>query len=107
MKEIDYKFGWPEIVGFILLLVGLMISLSIGSSFLTYVSAFLFGLIFGRIWYQQRKDRKVPYLIITAGFIVGYIVGTYYGSRTVTVVIFLLGGAISYYIHKKGYVPER
>ena len=103
MKEIDYKFGWPEIVGFVLLLIGLMISLSIGSSFLTYISAFLFGLIFGRIWYQQRKDRKVPYFIITAGFIIGYIVGTYYG----TVIIFLLGGSVSYYIHKKGYIPER
>jgi len=101
---LDYPFEWPEMIGFGLLIIGLLISLSLGSTFLTYIVSFLFGLFFGRVWYQRRKDRKIPYFIIIIGFVIGYVAGSYYGNKLVTIIVFLLGGAISYYIHKNGWV---
>ncbi|MCK5107410.1 MAG: hypothetical protein KAQ83_01670 [Nanoarchaeota archaeon] len=103
-KAMDYQFEWPEMIGFGLLVIGLLLSLSLGSKFLTYIVSFLFGLFFGRIWYQRRKDRKIPYVIIISGFVIGYMFGSYYGNRFVTLIMFLLGGAISYYIHRKGWI---
>jgi len=95
---------WVELSTFILLLIGLIIALISKNAILTYFVAFLFGLIVGRFWYERKKDRKAPWIIIISGFIIGYTAGAYHGNRIITLIVLILGMILSNYAHKKKWI---
>lgn len=92
---------WPEIISFVILVIGFVISLTIGSVFLTYLLSFLFGLMAGHFWHERRNDKKAPYFLIISGFVIGYTAGAYYGNRIITLLCFFFGMFTALYIHKK------
>ena len=103
-KAIAFSKDWAEIVAFILLVIGFIMASTSGSAFLTYITIFLCGMILGRFWFQRKKDIKIPYFIVIVGFLLGYILGTYYGNKLITILLFFIGSLISYYIHEKGFI---
>ena len=102
--NLDFTQDWPELLAFSLLLIGFLISLTIGSVFLTYLLGFLFGLMAGHFWYERKKDKKAKYLLIIVGFALGYTAGAYYGNRIITITCFLVGVFTALYIHKKKWI---
>ena len=103
-----YKnLSWVEWVCLVLLIIGLIISLSAGSAVIYYILAFLAGLFFGRLWYRTRKDEQFKYLMMITFFMIGFIIGNYltrYGDPIITMLVYLLGIVISYSLHSKGHV---
>ncbi len=92
---------WVETLFFALLIIGLLLSVRIGSAFFAYVVIFLCGLMAGRSFYKRKKGFKFYIYFITIGFLIGYLIGTRYGNKWFMVVLFIVGCIISYYIHKK------
>jgi len=92
---------WPEILGFALLVVGLLLGLFSTSAVINYVIIFLCGTILGRVWYRFKHEEKVPIFLITVGFLIGYLLGTLYGNRKVIILFYFLGIFLSYYLHEK------
>ena len=103
-KAIAFSKDWVEIVAFILLIIGFIMASTSGSAFLTYITIFFCGMIIGRFWFQRKKDIKIPYFIIIVGFLFGYILGSYYGNKWITIILFLVGSLFSYYLHEKGFI---
>ena len=103
-KAMSFSKDWVEIIAFILLIIGFIMASTSGSAFLTYVTIFFCGMIIGRFWFQRKKDIKIPYFIVIVGFLLGYIIGTYYGNKWITILLFFVGSLISYYIHEKGFI---
>jgi membrane protease YdiL (CAAX protease family) len=95
---------WPEIIWFCLLIIGFIVSLMVlESAIMYYIVAFLAGILFGRLWYRTKKTLQFKYFMMIIAFMIGFIAGNYfskYGNPILTILIYLTGIVISYYLHK-------
>jgi len=105
MTDFFFK-SWAEFFFFVLMIIGFIISIIAPSAVISYIVVFLSGMIAGRLLYDRKKKLIFPYYIILIGFIIGYVIGTYYGSRKVVIVLFVLGILLSYHLHNKGYIRD-
>lgn len=97
---------WGEAFFIILLLLGFVLSISIKSAILNYVVIFCAGLMAGRVFFKKKGRQPLfPFFLIIVGFLVGYMLGSFVFNTKLIAFLFILGSAISYYIHKKGYIP--
>lgn len=101
--QLNVSEDWPEILAFILLIVGFLFSLKATSAFLSYIVIAICGLLFGRIWWRFRRNMQVPIVLLALGFLIGYMLGAVftYASAKGVFLIFILGVFLSYYIHEK------
>ncbi|MBU90435.1 hypothetical protein CMO94_02735 [Candidatus Woesearchaeota archaeon] len=107
MTEFFFR-SWAEFFFFVLMVLGLLVSLwaTSFSAVISYIVVFLSGMIGGRLLYERKKQLTIPYYIILTGFLIGYVIGTYYGSRKVVIILFILGILLSYHLHNKGYIRD-
>ena len=96
--------NWAEIIAFILLIIGFLLSLAAPSAVLSYLIIFLAGMMGGRLIYSRKKSMVFPYVLIIIGFLLGYLIGSRYGDWLVTTVLFVLGSILSYYLHEQGFI---
>jgi len=94
--------AWAETLAMILVLIGFFVSLLLTSAVLVYIIVILAGFLAGRILYIKRfKEPIFPFILMVVGFLFGYVLGSFGASRSWTVVFFLLGIVVSYYLHMK------
>ena len=107
MADFFFK-NWAEFFFFVIMIIGLIVALwaTSFSAVISYIVVFLSGMIGGRLLYERKKKLIFPYYIILAGFLIGYVIGTYYGSRKVVIILFVLGILFSYHLYNKGYVRD-
>lgn len=107
MTQFFFK-SWAEFFFFVLMIIGFIVALwaTSFSAVISYIVVFLSGMIGGRLLYDRKKKLTFPYYIIIIGFIIGYVIGTYYGSRKVVIILFVLGILFSYHLHNKGYIRD-
>ncbi len=107
MADFFFK-NWAEFFFFVIMVLGLIVALwaTSFSAVISYIVVFLSGMIGGRLLYERKKKLIFPYYIILAGFLIGYVIGTYYGSRKVVIILFVLGILFSYHLYNKGYVRD-
>ena len=104
--KIGYNEDWPEIIGFILLVIGFFVDLFAGSAVIAYTLILLAGFMGGRIWFRIKHGLKIPWSIILMGFLVGFMIGSRYGDRRMIVVFYIFGIVFSYYLHDKGIIKS-
>ena len=110
-KNITGKRGnlyddWVEYSLFLLLVLGFVIGISINSPFVNYVVRFLVGIIVGRLFYLKRHYLPFPRYLITAGFVLGFLVGSFNVNWKGLLFVFILGAVFGYQIHKMQIVKE-
>ena len=107
MTEFFFK-SWVEFFFFVIMILGLVVGVwaTSLSAFISYIVVFLSGMIGGRLLYDRKHKLAFPYYVILFGFLIGYVIGTYYGSRKVIVILFVLGILFSYQLHSKGYLRD-
>jgi len=105
MADFFFK-SWAEFFFFVIMIVGFIIALFTPSAFISYIVVFLSGMIGGRLLYLRKGKLSFPYYLILAGFLVGYVIGTYYGSRMIVIVLFVTGILFSYHLFNKGYLKD-
>jgi ABC-type uncharacterized transport system YnjBCD permease subunit len=96
-----YEKTWMEFWFFVLMLIGVLIALAAPSAAISYLMIFISGMFAGRLIYERKHKFKFPYLVIIAGFIIGYVAGAYYGSRKMIFVLFIVGAIASHYLYDK------
>jgi energy-coupling factor transporter transmembrane protein EcfT len=102
-----YWRNWAEVFIIILIMIGFLVSIVIRSAWLSYLIIFLAGLMGGRVIAKRHKRQPLlPYFLIIIGFLFGYLLGAlvFEINKKVLVLLFIIGGIISFYIHKKGYI---
>ena len=99
--------AWAEVFFIILLLIGFFIALSIESPALNYIVISCAGLMVGRtIFMRKGKQPLFRFFFIIIGFLFGYTLGSVIVNRKIVALLFIIGGIISYYLHKKEYLPS-
>jgi len=97
----DFFKNWVEFFFFVLMVIGIIVALAAPSAVISYIVIFLSGIFAGRIVYFRHHNLKAGYYIIIIGFLIGYLLGSIYGSRKVIIVLFVLGAILSYYLYEK------
>jgi ABC-type spermidine/putrescine transport system permease subunit I len=94
--------GWAEIFALFFLLGGFYLSVLLHNPIYSYITIFLSGFIAARFFYFRRYAEPIfPFVLIIAGFLLGYLIGSIWVSRLFVLVFFVLGYGLSYYLHQK------
>ncbi len=104
--DIDLFNDWAEYLMALLLIVGVVFAVVIKSLATSLVIMFLFGLLFGRLWFKQRKNFRIILSLAIMGLVFGFILGKLFGYTEVIIIVFFGGAFISYYIHKLGWISS-
>jgi uncharacterized membrane protein len=81
------------------MLIGVFIALLSPSAAISYIISFISGIFAGRLMYERKNKIKLPYLMIVLGFVIGYLIGVYYGSRKLVIILFVIGAILSYALY--------
>ena len=97
----EFHKYWMEFFFVVLMILGIVIALASPSAVISYVIIFLVGMAAGRLIYIRKHNIQLPYFLIIAGFVVGYLIGAYYGSRRLIIILFIIGAILSYMLYDK------
>ncbi|MBI2660535.1 hypothetical protein HYX07_05210 [Candidatus Woesearchaeota archaeon] len=95
-----YRY-WMEFFFVLLMIIGIVVALASPSAVISYFIIFVVGIFAGRLIYERRRNIQLPYFLIIAGFVIGYLIGVYYGNKRLMIVLFVLGSIISYKLYDK------
>ena len=98
----EFHRNWMELFFVVLMIVGVLIALAAPSAAISYVIIFLAGIFSGRLIYEKRSKIQLPYFLIIISFVIGYLIGVYYGSRRVIIALFVVGAVLGYKLYEKG-----
>lgn len=98
---LDFHKNWIEFLFLMLIIIGVIMALSAPSAFISYFVIFLSGMFAGRLLYERKNKIKFPYFMVIAGFVIGYLIGVYYGSREIVITLFVIGAILSYKLYDK------
>lgn len=103
---VSYFESWAEIWFFILIIIGFLVSITVGSKVIAYITILLCGMMAGRLLFERKQKLQFPYYLIIIGFLIGYLIGSPYGNRKIMVILFIFGIIVSYYLHNKGFIRD-
>lgn len=83
------------------MVLGILAALASPSAAISYATIFLVGIFAGRLLYERKRNIQLPYFLIIAGFVIGYLIGVYYGNRRLMIILFVLGAVFSYKLYDK------
>ncbi len=85
-------------------ILGFAISVLLQNPVLTYLTILLAGAMAGRIFFTKRFNEPIlPFVLIIAGFLLGYLVGSFWVARLMAFIVFVVGFSASYYLHLKNF----
>lgn len=98
--------NWAEVIFIIILIIGFLISIAATSAVISYMVIFVVGIMSGRLVYERKNKLIFPYTLIIIGFIIGYILGAFYGNKATILVLYLIGIWVGYQIFDKGIIHD-
>lgn len=102
MAPMIFEDEWPEYfagAAAFLAFVGAMFMSNVFFSMLTIV---ILGMLLGRFFYKRRfKEPILPFVLIISSVALGYMIGTFFVSRLLILLLFLASFTVSYQLHKK------
>ncbi len=94
---------WAEVLAILFAVAGFMLSVLLQHALLSYITIIISGLVAGRVFYIKHITEPIlPFVLIIAGFLLGYLAGGFWASRALLVLLFVAALAVSYFLHKKG-----
>ena len=100
--DIKWQEDWAEVLAFGFLVLGVVISILLQNPLFTYITIILAGFLSGRIYYTIRyKEPILPFLLVIFGFLLGYLIGSFWTSRLLVLLFFLASFYGSYYLHRE------
>jgi hypothetical protein len=103
---LDFFSDWAEFFFLVLLFIGVVFGVFSPSAVISYLLGFFSGMFVGRLMYDRKNKGRAPYVLIVIGFVMGFVIGTFRGKRLITLLLFLLGAGIYYYLLKKKIIKD-
>ncbi len=101
----DFNRDWVEYIFLVLFVIGFLLPLMINNKIVSIIVIFLSGIFSGAILHRGKKhSRFVVYSIIAVGFLAGYVIGSFNHSRIATLLLFVIGNLVGFYLLKKEYI---
>ncbi|MFH1439324.1 MAG: hypothetical protein ABIG89_02080 [Candidatus Woesearchaeota archaeon] len=100
----DLQERWVEITSIFLLIVGFIVALWSRSAVVTYMVILLSGVISGRGLMSRKYSHKFYYFMIIIAYLIGFVLGSFYGKTKYILVLFILGAYIGYVLHSRDWI---
>lgn len=97
----EFYKNWMEFFFIVLMVLGMIVALASPSAVISYFIIFFVGMFAGRLIYERKNKMQLPYLLIIAGFVIGYLIGIYYGDKKLMIILFVIGAILSYNLYNK------
>lgn len=105
MANLKLQDQWAELTALFFVVMGFMLSALLRTPAISYLAVLLSGFLAGGIYFNERYKQPIfPFILIILGFLVGYVTGSFWTNRFWTIIFFVIGAFISYYLHRKGIV---
>lgn len=95
-KGFEILGAWVEVSFIVLIAAGALIGYLIKSVLVSYVVLFLLSLVSGTFLYNYKRDFLTHYVILSGGFVIGYLAGNRAANPWILAVIFIAGNMASY-----------
>ena len=105
-KAAGFFSHWGEVLFLSLLIIGFILSIASPSAVISYIMIFVVGLMSGRLLYERKNKLVFPYVLIIIGFIIGYILGAFYGNKATILTLYLIGIWAGYQVYNKGIIHD-
>jgi hypothetical protein len=92
---------WVEILSIFILVIGFFVAVWAQSAVVTYMVILLSGVISGRGFLARKYTHRIAYIIILIAYLVGFILGSFYGKTKFILVLFILGMWVGYVLHDR------
>jgi len=104
-----YYESWAELYALLALVIGFFVGWGVSNPTLSYVIAVVCGIFFGKAYSDRKKKLKFPHFLITLGFLLGFMVGSFdpNTNRSIILVSFIFGFILSYFVSLKNYFKAR
>ena len=102
----DYTSAWVEYFAMFSMVIGIFLSTNAQNIIVSLILAFLSGGIFGRIYVRWKNSFKITLYIITISFLIGLIVGNWFENILITIIVFIIGWRLSFWLHEKKYIKS-
>src|SRR3989344_5295063 len=89
-----------------LMIIGIFVAVIVPSGVMSYIIMLIFGAFTGRIMVKIHHKEHMPYILMLGGFVIGYLLGVYYGSRIIALLFFIAGVFAGHYLYKKGILKD-
>ncbi|MBI5393106.1 hypothetical protein HZA96_04505 [Candidatus Woesearchaeota archaeon] len=99
-----FKEQWPEMFSLFLLVVGFVVALFSKSAAVTYIMITVCGLVSGRMLFFRKYRMKMLFFMVTIGFLIGFVLGSFYGATRYIIVFYIIGNYAGYFLHKEAYL---
>jgi len=99
---VKWDENWVEVFTLLFIVLGFIISVFLRNISLSLTSIMLGGFLSARVYYFKKSSEPIlPFILMIVGFLIGYLLGSFWISRIWVLIFFAIGYAISYYLHKK------
>ncbi|MBT4541046.1 hypothetical protein HOC35_06025 [Candidatus Woesearchaeota archaeon] len=92
---------WAEILAIFILVIGFLVALWARSAVVTYMVILLSGIISGRGFLARKYTHRIAYILILIFYLIGFLLGSFYGKSKYILVLFILGMWIGYVLHER------
>ena len=99
--EFQFWSAWVELFFVFILIIGIIIGMISPSATITYFVALAVGMVGGRMLYERKGKERAQYILLVIAFIMGYVLGTWRGDRIITLLLFLFGAGLIYFLLNK------
>ncbi len=103
LQSSTYSENFFELFALFLVFFGFLAAKSAKSAAAAYTAVFIAGLLLGRVaWFAHDKS-KVPFAVLTAAFLVGFMTGSVVGNPGWLFIILGIGMYSGHELHRKKY----
>ncbi len=102
----DVFKNWMEYLLLVFMVVGIILALAAPSAIISYIIILISGIFAGKILQIRKNAVQFPFVMIIIGFVIGYAIGAYYGSRRMIIVLFVVGALAGYRLYDKGFLKH-
>jgi len=105
-KAMKWMDAWGETWTLIFLVLGLLISLMVGSKVVNFLVIFVSGISVGRLHHIRKHRLGFPFFLIIFGYLVGFVIGSLIrdmGNWIALLFVFGIGCWVGDYIIEKKY----
>ncbi len=94
--------NWVETLTVAFIVLGFILALTLQNAFLSYFIIGIIGFLAGRTYYIKKHREPILHVVILIiGFLLGYLIASFWSNRLLAFIIFLGAFYLSYYLHRE------
>ncbi len=96
----DLSARWPELCFLALMILGFILAISTEIAIINYQTILIAGVIIGKLFLVKKLSRSFFFYFVTAGFIFGFLFGSFHSNRILSCLFLVAGILIGAYLIK-------